>query len=108
MAKQKRQELSWLPYRYGLPIVLVSDNGPQFTSQEFQNFLRGLGIKHHLTAPATNGQAARFVQTIKTGLHAVLKHPCSFQDKVQNFLMHFRKVPHATTGGESSCVFSEA
>ena len=43
---------------YGLPEHLVSDNEPQFTSAEFQQFLRYNGVKHIRTAPyhpASNG-----------------------------------------------------
>jgi hypothetical protein len=57
--------------RYGLPDELVSDNGPQLVSAQFENFLRERGIRHKTTPqyfPATNGQAERFVQTIKGSL----------------------------------------
>lgn len=37
--------------QYGLPEHLVSDNGPQFTSTEFKQFLKGNHIKHILSAP---------------------------------------------------------
>ena len=36
---------------YGLPEQLVSDNGPQFSSAEFSEFMNGNGIKHIRTAP---------------------------------------------------------
>ncbi|KAI4881016.1 hypothetical protein NFI96_011261 [Prochilodus magdalenae] len=45
---------------YGLPEEIVSDNGPQFTSQEYKNFLRSNGIKQTLVPvyhPASNGAA---------------------------------------------------
>uniref|UniRef100_UPI00109F456C uncharacterized protein K02A2.6-like n=1 Tax=Podarcis muralis TaxID=64176 RepID=UPI00109F456C len=45
---------------HGCPDVLVSDNGPQFTSGTFERYLLGLGIRHALTAPfhpSSNGQA---------------------------------------------------
>ena len=32
--------------RYGLPEQVVSDNGPQFTCDEFSRFMRQNGIKH--------------------------------------------------------------
>ncbi|XP_030380032.1 uncharacterized protein K02A2.6-like [Scaptodrosophila lebanonensis] len=54
--------------RYGLIDTLVSDNGRQFTSVEFQTFLKNNSVKHILTAPghpSTNGQAENFVKTIK-------------------------------------------
>ena len=36
---------------YGLPEQVVSDNGPQFTSEEFQLFMKNNGIKHIQCAP---------------------------------------------------------
>ena len=46
--------------RFGLPEQIVSDNGPQFVSEEFELFLQHNGIKHIRSAPnhpATNGAA---------------------------------------------------
>ena len=37
--------------RYGLPDVLISDNGPPFQSQEFSDFATELGIKHQTISP---------------------------------------------------------
>ncbi|CAB4004600.1 PREDICTED: uncharacterized protein K02A2.6-like, partial [Paramuricea clavata] len=57
--------------RNGLPKLLVSDNGPQFTAEEFQLFLKKNGVKHVTSAPyhpATNGLAERFIQTMKQSL----------------------------------------
>ena len=55
----------------GLPLRVVTDNGPQFTSYEFKNFMSVNGIKHQLTPPyhpASNGQVERMVQEFKKSL----------------------------------------
>ena len=44
--------------RFGLPMTLVTDNSPNFTSQEFKLFLEKNGIRHITSAPyqpSTNG-----------------------------------------------------
>ena len=44
--------------RYGLPHKVVSDNGPQFVSEEYQTFLKMNRIKLTLVSPyhpASNG-----------------------------------------------------
>ena len=59
--------------RYGLPRQLVSDNGPQFTSGEFKQFLHANDVKHITTAPyhpSSNGAAEWLVQTVKQAIRA--------------------------------------
>ena len=54
---------------------MVTDNGPQFTSDEFATFAKANGIKHIRTAPyhpASNGLAERFVQSFKQSLKTML------------------------------------
>ena len=38
--------------RFGIPRVLVSDNGRQFDNDYFQDFCLQLGIKNHYSSPA--------------------------------------------------------
>ena len=57
--------------RYGLPEIMVSDNGPQFIARKFQQFRRKNGIMHRTSAaykPSTNGQAERVVQILKSAI----------------------------------------
>ena len=56
---------------YGLAEELVSDNDPQFSSSEFQLFLKQNGIKHTLVPPyhpASSGAAERTVQIVKKNI----------------------------------------
>ena len=53
---------------HGLPEQVVSDDHPQFVSDEFETFLKANGIKHLRSSPyhpSSNGLAERFVQTFK-------------------------------------------
>jgi hypothetical protein len=64
--------------RFGSPVTLVSKNGPQFRSSEFEEFLKSNGIIHKVTAPynpSTNGEAERYVQILKQGLGAMKTEP---------------------------------
>ncbi|KAK2141409.1 hypothetical protein LSH36_1107g00005 [Paralvinella palmiformis] len=57
--------------RYGVPEMIVSVNGPRLVSQEFEQFCAMNGIVHRTSAvykPATNGQAERVVQILKTAI----------------------------------------
>ena len=54
--------------RYGIPEVFRSDNGPQYSSDEFAKFMESLHIRHITSSPhypQSNGQSERMVQTIK-------------------------------------------
>ncbi|XP_037571125.1 uncharacterized protein K02A2.6-like [Dermacentor silvarum] len=62
------QFLSNLFARHGIPDVLRSDNGPQYSSLEFLQFMSSWGVRHATSSPhyaQSNGEAERAVQTAK-------------------------------------------
>ncbi|KAL7884462.1 hypothetical protein AOLI_G00072320 [Acnodon oligacanthus] len=93
--------------RYELPEVLVSDNGPQFTSGEFKTFMKSNGVKHIHSAPfhpSTNGLAEHFVQAFKNSL----KRPtgtASIQQRLDAFLLMYHNTLHSTTKETPSMLF---
>ena len=94
--------------RYGLPRQIVSDNGPQFPSNEFKEFLASNGVKHITTSPyhsSSIGAAERMVQTVKRAVQAGLQHGDSLDQALAVFLLWYRITPHATTGTSPSFLF---
>ena len=54
--------------RHGIPEVVVSDNGPQFSAELYAEFARQYGFEHITSShyhPHCNGEAERGVKTIK-------------------------------------------
>jgi len=82
--------------RFGIPRMLVTDNGRTFISREFQDFVKTNGIIHRFTAPyhpATNGAAERFVQTLKQWLRKTNLTKDNVKTSIQKFLFHYRITP---------------
>ena len=58
--------------RYSIPDQVVTDNGPQFKSQEFANFAAAYEFEHTPTSPYNskgNGKVESAVKTAKRLLH---------------------------------------
>ena len=87
---------------FGLPEHLVTDNGSQFTSAEFQAFLDGNGILHTTTAPghpATNGLAERYVGVFKQKMKEMSNTGEPLNVRLDRFLLAHRTTP--TTSGKT-------
>ena len=55
--------------------TLRTDNGGEFTSNEFENYLKSEGVKHELSVPKTpkqNGVAERLNSTLVEAVRAML------------------------------------
>jgi transposase InsO family protein len=54
--------------RHGIPVTVLSDNGPQYSAAEFTMFSKQYGFNHSTSSPghaSGNGAAERAVRTIK-------------------------------------------
>uniref|UniRef100_A0A1Y1N2I4 RNA-directed DNA polymerase n=3 Tax=Photinus pyralis TaxID=7054 RepID=A0A1Y1N2I4_PHOPY len=91
--------------RFGIPKQIVSDNGPQFVSDIFQDFCKRNGIKHSRIAPyhpASNGAAENAVKSVKRGIKKSLNDKrnsnISLNTIVARYLLEYRTTPHCATG----------
>ena len=85
----------------GLPEVIVSDNAANFTSEEFEHFLRKNGVKHVKTPPylpSSNGLAERPVQTFKDGTRKMTEGALETKLSRSRFLYKYRMTPQSITG----------
>ena len=102
-AKMTINLLSDIFSTFGFLQILVSDNGPQFTSTECQNFFgQGYYIIHHKSLPyhpATKGLAENMVKSVKFHLNKY-KHDgtTNIHSSIANFLRTYYNVPHTITG----------
>ena len=74
---------------HGLPERIISDNGPQFTANQFEEFCRFRGIVHSTIAPyhpRSNGEVERLVETFKTSIE---KANASTEQQLQDSVINF-------------------
>ena len=60
--------------RHGIPETVITDNGPQYSSEMFKEFAREYGFVHVTSSPhfpQSNGEAERAIRTVKN----LLKKP---------------------------------
>lgn len=83
--------------RYGIPSVVVSDNGPQIVSREFELFLERWKIIHVTSSPVhqqSNGKAEAAVKIIKSLMRKTMKDG---RDQFEA-LLELRNTPRQDTG----------
>ncbi|XP_048582656.1 uncharacterized protein K02A2.6-like [Nematostella vectensis] len=87
--------------RFGNSEEVVTDNGSQFISGEFEDFLKSKGIAHSRSSPyypKANGQVERFHRYLGHGLRAAEIDGISWMDALPGILQVYRATPHARTG----------
>ncbi|RDX78359.1 Tf2-9, partial [Mucuna pruriens] len=84
---------------FGLPAIVVSDNGTQFASKTTAEFCQGLGIKQVFTSvehPQTNGQAEAANKVILRGLRRRLEEAKGrWVEELPQVLWSYHTTPHS-------------
>ena len=78
--------------RHGIPDILFTDNGPQFSSQLFHDFSIKYQFKHNTSSPLfpqSNGKVEKAVQTVKS----ILKKARDDKQDPYLALLAFRNTP---------------
>ena len=90
--------------REGLPNEIVTDNGSQFVSTEFEAYLSSRGIKHIRTLPyhlQANG-LERFNRVLMQTLQIATQQQTPWETAVRDLLTAYLAMPLATTGKSPS------
>ena len=106
--KNKNNQTIWEVFareyipRHGIPEILITDNGGEFTALEWEKYLRQIGVDHHRTTPmhpSSNGRCERFNRTFKELLQRLVKNtPSQWEDRLGDALMAYRTSVSLTTG----------
>lgn len=87
--------------RFGIPRILISDNGTQFDSKFFRNFCQELGIKNRYSSPAypqSNGQAEISNKVVLNGLKKRLDRAKGrWVQELPSVLWAYRTTPRRST-----------
>jgi transposase InsO family protein len=93
-------------YRYGVPNNIITKNGTNFTSEEFQEFAKNLGIKSKYASvahPKSNGQVKKANGIVCAGLKKRLLRPLkhtagAWVKELPLVLWSLRTMPNSSTG----------
>lgn len=74
--------------RQGIPDVLISDNGPQYTSQEFRQFSRRWEFEHRMSSHGYSQSNGKVESAVKTAKRLMMKAQAAGQDPYLAILYH--------------------
>ena len=87
--------------RHGLPQTLYSDNGPQFISETFADYMRTTGVHHHKVTPKwpqANGEVERQNQSLEKRMRIAQAERKDWKEALLTYVAAYRATPHSTTG----------
>ena len=87
--------------RHGIPVSMKTDNGPQFISSEFKNYMTTNGVLHVTSTPLWpqgNGEVERQNRTLLKSIRIAYAAGKDWKKELNKLLMAYRSTPHTTTG----------
>lgn len=106
-AKLTIEELGRIFCRYGVPITIRADNGPQFSAgcEEFKTFCDEFGIRAVNTIPywpQQNGEVERQNRSILKRLKIAQELGQDWRHVLCQYILSYHATPHPTTGRSPS------
>lgn len=86
---------------HGIPIQIVTNNGPQLISAEFKDFMEQQDIEYRRVTPLwpqVNGEVKRQNRSILKRLKIAQVEKRNWRDELSDYLTMYRTTPHSTTG----------
>ena len=87
--------------RHCLPTTIKSDNGPQFRSEEFQEYCKQNGIVHLKTTPnwpQANGEVERQNSSLMKRIGIAQAERLVWKKELRRYVTKYRGIDNATTG----------
>ena len=85
---------------HGIPETVKTDNGPPFSGDDFDRYLKTLGITYEPSTPCwpqANGEVERFNQPSGKSFTDSGCGRKSMEERILSFLSQYRTTPHSTT-----------
>ena len=79
---------------YGIPTIVVSDNGPQFHCEEFCNFAKSYGFMHRTNSPR-HPQSNGMVEVAVTSAKKIISRAVEGKKEPHLAILAYRKTPQS-------------
>lgn len=99
-AKSTIPKLEGIFARHGIPEILISDDGPPFSSSDIRDFMSENGPVHRRITPLwpqANAQAETFMKPLTKAIHSAVIEKKPRRKELNRFLLNYRATPHSTT-----------
>ena len=86
---------------HGLPMLVKTDNGRQFISEQTTTYFQEMGIQQVNSTPlnpSENGEVERQNRTILKTIKIAKAQNLDWHEELDKFLLIFRTTPHSSTG----------
>ena len=86
---------------HGLPLIIKSDNGPPFNSEDIRKYMAENGINHSRITPLwpqANLEAENFMKPLTKAIRSAHAEGKTWKKHLYKFLLNYRTTPHCTTG----------